>query len=81
MSPAQNTLDAFLKRASSSTKPRERGDVENVENVDPERAHDDDARARAEDVANDVLGRWSRCLLYTSPSPRDLSTSRMPSSA
>ena len=26
------------------------------------------------------LQRW-RCLLYTSPSPRDLSTSRMPSSA
>ena len=25
--------------------------------------------------------RWERCLLYTSPSPRDLSTSRMPSSA
>jgi len=24
---------------------------------------------------------WSNCLLYTSPSPRDLSTSRMPSSA
>ena len=24
---------------------------------------------------------WVRCLLYTSPSPRDLSTSRMPSSA
>ena len=24
---------------------------------------------------------WSGCLLYTSPSPRDLSTSRMPSSA
>ena len=29
-----------------------------------------------------VAGRWlGRCLLYTSPSPRDLSTSRMPSSA
>ena len=31
------------------------------------------------------LDRWVRlirpCLLYTSPSPRDLSTSRMPSSA
>ena len=30
------------------------------------------------------FGHWSRvyiCLLYTSPSPRDLSTSRMPSSA
>ena len=26
-------------------------------------------------------GRTSTCLLYTSPSPRDLSTSRMPSSA
>ena len=24
---------------------------------------------------------YTRCLLYTSPSPRDLSTSRMPSSA
>ena len=29
-----------------------------------------------------LLDTWSRiCLLYTSPSPRDLSTSRMPSSA
>ena len=26
-------------------------------------------------------GQWMDCLLYTSPSPRDLSTSRMPSSA
>ena len=29
-------------------------------------------------VADDL---WKTCLLYTSPSPRDLSTSRMPSSA
>ena len=28
-----------------------------------------------------LLGGGERCLLYTSPSPRDLSTSRMPSSA
>ena len=28
-----------------------------------------------------IKGRLSGCLLYTSPSPRDLSTSRMPSSA
>ena len=27
------------------------------------------------------LGLYDDCLLYTSPSPRDLSTSRMPSSA
>ena len=29
----------------------------------------------------DVLKKDGTCLLYTSPSPRDLSTSRMPSSA
>ena len=29
----------------------------------------------------DVVGGPIGCLLYTSPSPRDLSTSRMPSSA
>jgi len=28
-----------------------------------------------------IIGRARTCLLYTSPSPRDLSTSRMPSSA
>ena len=28
-----------------------------------------------------LMGRYTICLLYTSPSPRDLSTSRMPSSA
>ena len=28
-----------------------------------------------------VVHAYERCLLYTSPSPRDLSTSRMPSSA
>ena len=29
----------------------------------------------------EALSRLYACLLYTSPSPRDLSTSRMPSSA
>ena len=33
------------------------------------------------DVINLKLGNTFNCLLYTSPSPRDLSTSRMPSSA
>jgi len=32
-------------------------------------------------LLNNGLGRYQDCLLYTSPSPRDLSTSRMPSSA
>ena len=30
---------------------------------------------------HDLIEQSSDCLLYTSPSPRDLSTSRMPSSA
>ena len=33
-----------------------------------------------EEIARTVA-RYKNCLLYTSPSPRDLSTSRMPSSA
>ena len=32
-------------------------------------------------VTTPSLGHAKACLLYTSPSPRDLSTSRMPSSA
>ena len=32
-------------------------------------------------IAKTQLARDTVCLLYTSPSPRDLSTSRMPSSA
>ena len=32
-------------------------------------------------ISNTSFGIFFRCLLYTSPSPRDLSTSRMPSSA
>ena len=37
----------------------------------------------AEDLgaSGSVIGLGVTCLLYTSPSPRDLSTSRMPSSA
>ena len=32
-------------------------------------------------LKNDLMNQYETCLLYTSPSPRDLSTSRMPSSA
>ena len=39
------------------------------------------AAARAERDAGFARGAFDACLLYTSPSPRDLSTSRMPSSA
>ena len=39
------------------------------------------AQTAAEAAARRALDQGMRCLLYTSPSPRDLSTSRMPSSA
>ena len=39
-----------------------------------------DVQALADAPADEVLHRWS-CLLYTSPSPRDRTRSRMPSSA
>ena len=32
-------------------------------------------------TSNDPAEAYEACLLYTSPSPRDLSTARMPSSA
>jgi len=34
-----------------------------------------------QDRFEEAIAHYERCLLYTSPSPRDLSTSRMPSSA
>ena len=47
------------------------------------RRRDNMRRREKEDLieAGGVMGAFKACLLYTSPSPRDLSTSRMPSSA
>ena len=39
------------------------------------------ARSVAARIASELDSKVGDCLLYTSPSPRDLSTSRMPSSA
>ena len=40
-----------------------------------------DTSGRMRQVTRQINGVVAACLLYTSPSPRDLSTSRMPSSA
>ena len=50
-----------------------------IDDTDQERS----TKAFEEGIRNDLewLGLNWDCLLYTSPSPRDLSTSRMPSSA
>ena len=39
------------------------------------------SRWRRKQLTDDLRDEVYPCLLYTSPSPRDLSTSRMPSSA
>ena len=39
------------------------------------------AKTKLKTIAVSMPIRQNSCLLYTSPSPRDLSTSRMPSSA
>ena len=39
-----------------------------------------DAHVKAHEPVEDMLDDWT-CLLYTSPSPRDVEESRMPSSA
>ena len=51
-----------------------------------EKAKEDGQVLRSQDmtiaaVTGSVIAALYLCLLYTSPSPRDLSTSRMPSSA
>ena len=56
------------------------GMVVPVELDEPSQAAIDAARASS-DGRLLVAPRLEDCLLYTSPSPRDLSTSRMPSSA
>jgi len=40
-----------------------------------------EVRERATGVVDEVTARYEGCLLYTSPSPRDRTRSRMPSSA
>ena len=50
-----------------------------------ERGHDIILTARREnrlqELATEIRSRYQVCLLYTSPSPRDVEESRMPSSA
>ena len=48
---------------------------------DTEFTHDAELEYDDDDFLNTLLTADIGCLLYTSPSPRDLSTSRMPSSA
>ena len=58
--------------------------VQNMQEAEQERAVLREQNAQIEEAkleANKPEEGVNPCLLYTSPSPRDLSTSRMPSSA
>ena len=77
--PDENTAFAF-DMIDKAPEEKERGITINISHVEystPKRhyAHVD-APGHADYIKNMIT-----CLLYTSPSPRDLSTSRMPSSA
>ena len=70
-----NKIVAYIEQKGGTAK----GLMSNVEAIS-------DNEFELEDIPQDtqcilVLGGDGTCLLYTSPSPRDLSTSRMPSSA
>ena len=58
---------------------REDGDKPESDSIANQRALLEDFAARHPDLQ--VIGQYSDCLLYTSPSPRDRTRSRMPSSA
>ena len=72
-------LDAAPEPALSIVEVIKRGD-EAARSSDYDAAQLNYALAVERD-ANNVEALYKLCLLYTSPSPRDLSTSRMPSSA
>ena len=65
--PAGQDLAALIQRSRDELRAPLMADVDSLENA-----------LRAAQLGCDWVGT---CLLYTSPSPRDLSTSRMPSSA
>ena len=64
------SLAVFVKKKIG--KGKKRGDDVRAE---------DEARTRRREVDADTLAELKACLLYTSPSPRDATLSRMPSSA
>ena len=68
-----------------SWRPVEKEEIEKLQSIIPDNKVASGGSAANSAVGFSFLGGSSAfigsCLLYTSPSPRDLSTSRMPSSA
>ena len=72
MSNEKNMIDAFVNNQDIHTMTASK-----IYNVNPENV----TREQRGNAKTVNFGIIYGCLLYTSPSPRDLSTSRMPSSA
>ena len=80
LSPSEDDLDKDAKKALKKARETEMEDnpvlYERLDEIIEEAAFVEETQTEAVFVA-----QVDDCLLYTSPSPRDLSTSRMPSSA
>ena len=71
-----NIIETIVKKSNSHVVRTKVGSVEVSRKMVT-----DDALIGYEENGGFMFGKHNHCLLYTSPSPRDLSTSRMPSSA
>ena len=74
----KTVVSAILTEALQADywKPVQSGDLDNSDTMKVKRLI-----SNKKSVFHEETYRLNTCLLYTSPSPRDLSTSRMPSSA
>ena len=83
--PRKKSAATLSTKQMKRTKPINTELLKNIEPLTPNQEVLWDAYAQGSNVvAYGVAGTGKTfciCLLYTSPSPRDLSTSRMPSSA
>ena len=76
---AADELETSVRSVSS--KLRKMGyDVE-LASANASKSFSDEQEATLSNFVTDNSGVYTYCLLYTSPSPRDLTASRMPSSA
>ena len=75
----QDTMKRFMTEKERMNVMNEY--VQDIMEGDDEEIEDDDVDKLINDMTAEEVAKKKVCLLYTSPSPRDLSTSRMPSSA
>ena len=71
--PNYEAIEAILQNAETSES--------SADPPDPSKCQSEARQSDATETATLAQSTYKTCLLYTSPSPRDLSTSRMPSSA